>query len=224
MPPPTSATPSSPATPAAQAAPFGARCLVRSQPPRYVLADQTATGAATCLPLLMTATVDALSFASDDIEPYFRAHYGRLVRALTLVCGDSEAAADAIQEAFVKAHLRWRKVGRYDDPIGWIRRVAINGLRDEHRRSQRKDRAVTRLSAGTADSTPAHEISELTDVAGAIAELPRQQRLAIALYYLEGLSVAETAATLDISEGAVKFHLHQGRERLRGRLAQGDQQ
>jgi DNA-directed RNA polymerase specialized sigma24 family protein len=40
----------------------------------------------------------------------------------------------------------------------------------------------------------------------------------VALYYVEGLTVAETAAALELSEGAVKFHLHQGRKRLRGEL------
>ncbi len=58
---------------------------------------------------------------------------------------------------------------------------------------------------------------------GAVGELPRQQRLAVALYYLEGLSVAEVASTLDLSEGAVKFHLHKGRERLRSVITEGQE-
>ena len=53
-----------------------------------------------------------------DFDSLFAAHYERLVRALTLVAGDPESAADAVQEAFVKAHLRWRRISRYDDPIG----------------------------------------------------------------------------------------------------------
>ena len=36
----------------------------------------------------------------------------------------------------MKAHVRWRRIGRYDDPIGWVRRVAINQVRDEHRRAR----------------------------------------------------------------------------------------
>ena len=44
-------------------------------------------------------------------------------------------------EAFVKAHLHWGRIRRYDDPAGWIRRVAINRLRDDHRHSVRKQRA-----------------------------------------------------------------------------------
>jgi RNA polymerase sigma-70 factor (ECF subfamily) len=150
----------------------------------------------------------------DDLETMFRAHYGRLVRALTLVSGSQEAAADAVQEAFVKAHLHWRRVQRYDDPVGWIRRVAINKLRDENRRQGRKNKAVERLQGEL--RTDGVQWSDGADAGALLAELPRQQRLAMALFYVEGLSVAEVAETLEISDGAVRFHLHQGRTRLRG--------
>lgn len=159
----------------------------------------------------------------DDLDSLFRAHYARLVRSLTVACGDRELAADAVQEAFVAAHLRWRRLQRYDDPVGWIRRVAINRLRDGHRRSTRKDRAVTRLAQTTpqplTDPTP-EAASELTDdgdsTLALLATLPQQQRLCLALFYVDDLPIAEIAAALKLSEGAVKFHLHQGRNRLRG--------
>lgn len=159
----------------------------------------------------------------DDVESLFRAHYGRLVRALTLACGDREQAADAVQEAFVKAHLRWRRLQHYDDPVGWIRRVAINKLRDDHRRSTRKERALGRLAATTDQTVAPHEpVGE--GITAMLATLPRQQRLTTALYYVDQLSVAEIAETLGLSEGAVKFHLHQARERLRATLAGGPDQ
>lgn len=162
----------------------------------------------------------------DDLESLFRAHYGRLVRALTLVAGNQEAASDAVQEAFVKAHLHWRRIRRYDDPVGWIRRVAINKLRDEHRRDERKQRAVRRLG-GMRDAQASSLAIDLPPVDGEddtlqlLAGLPRQQRLSLALFYIDELSVAEVASTLGISEGAVKFHLHQGRARLRADVQPG---
>ena len=55
-----------------------------------------------------------------------------------------------------------------------------------------------------------------SEIVGRLSGLPRQQRLAMALFYVEGLSVAEVASALEISDGAVRFHLHQGRARLRG--------
>ena len=150
----------------------------------------------------------------QSLDTLFRAHYARLVRALTVVSGSQETAADAVQEAFVKAHLHWRRIERYDDPVGWIRRVAINRLRDGHRRNTRGARAIERLGSGTREEVVAW--SDGTDVASLLAELPRQQRLAMALFYVDNLSIAEVADTMKLSEGAVKFHLHQGRDRLRG--------
>ena len=64
--------------------------------------------------------------------------------------------------------------------------------------------------------------SDGADVATMLAELPRQQRLSVALFYVDGMSVAEVADALSISVGAVKFHLHQGRERLRGTFLNGE--
>lgn len=152
-----------------------------------------------------------------NFESLFRAHYGRLVRALTLVSGSQESAADAVQEAFVQAHLRWRRLQRYDDPVGWVRRVAINKLRDDHRRQGRKQRAVERLRRDVREETL--DWSDGADAATLLAGLPRQQRLAVALFYIEGLSVREVATSLGISDGAVKFHLNRGRERLRSVVA-----
>jgi RNA polymerase sigma factor (sigma-70 family) len=51
-----------------------------------------------------------------------------------------------------------------------------------------------------------------------LRHLPKQQRICIALFHVDGLPIAEIASALGLSEGAVKFHLHQGRERLRGSL------
>jgi RNA polymerase sigma-70 factor (ECF subfamily) len=67
----------------------------------------------------MTAPVTAGALDDvNDFDALFAGHYARLVRTLTLVAGDQELAADAVQEAFVRAHLKWRKISRYDDPIG----------------------------------------------------------------------------------------------------------
>lgn len=159
----------------------------------------------------------AARLVPTDFDAMFDGHYERLVRALTVVAGDREAAADAVQEAFVKAHLRWGRVSSYDDPVGWVRRVAINRLRDEHRRSVRKRRAIDRLRSRAATSVPPPDVDEFDDV---LAQLPRQQRATTALFYVDGLTIAEIAVALGIAEGSVKSHLHDARRRLRSVLTQ----
>src|SRR4051812_31419195 len=122
----------------------------------------------------------------DTVDDVFRVHYARLVRALTLVSGSREAAADAVQEAFVKAHLHWGRIRRYDDPVGWIRRVAINRLRDDHRRAVRKQQAVDRLASEQPTVTSPEESPD-ADLQWLLGQLPRQQRLALALFYVDEL-------------------------------------
>jgi RNA polymerase sigma factor (sigma-70 family) len=158
----------------------------------------------------------------ETVDSLFRAHYGRLVRALTLASGDHEVAADAVQEAFVKAHLHWRKIQHYDDPVGWIRRVAINRLHDDHRRQSRKGKAMQRL-AGEPVSESVEQNGFDSDLPMILAQLPKQQRIAMALFYVDELSIAEVAAALNVSEGAVKSYLHQGRARLRSVVANGEE-
>jgi RNA polymerase sigma-70 factor (ECF subfamily) len=150
-----------------------------------------------------------------SFDEVFLDGYPRLVRSLTLVCrGDAEAAADCVADAFERAFVRWRRVSRLDDPVGWIRRVAINRATDGGRRLRRRDRAVERLASSTPTTTELPEPGDrsLIDAVGALSP---QQRAVVALYYLDDLTVAEVAATMELSEGAVKYHLHQARERLR---------
>ncbi|HEX6785816.1 MAG TPA: sigma-70 family RNA polymerase sigma factor [Acidimicrobiales bacterium] len=151
-----------------------------------------------------------------DFDDCFRASYARLVRLLTAASGDAELAADCVQEAFVRAHVRWRKIGRYEDPVSWVRRVALNLVRDHARRAARKRRAHDRLAAqGEAERQGAVPADQPHDLLAILAELPPQSRMAVALHYVEGLPVREVAEEMGLSEGAVKFHLHAGRERLR---------
>jgi RNA polymerase sigma-70 factor (ECF subfamily) len=150
-----------------------------------------------------------------QFDAVFEEHYQRLVRALTVVAGDSETAADAVQEAFVKAHLRWRRISTYEDPAGWVRRVAINQLHDVHRRTARKRRVLERLSVR---SETVDELPEIDEFDRLLGSLPRQQRAVTALFYVDGLSIAEIAVSLEIAEGSVKSHLHDARRRLKPTL------
>lgn len=141
----------------------------------------------------------------------FRAHYRSLVRSLAVAAGDATLAEEAVQEAFARAHIAWRRIGTYDDPVAWVRRVAINRIKDQHRRDRRKRAALARMGPDLWSELPADGSVE---VRAAIGGLPLRQRLAVALHYLDGLSVAETAAAMGISEGSVKTHLARARSAL----------
>jgi RNA polymerase sigma-70 factor (ECF subfamily) len=159
-----------------------------------------------------------------DFDALFVAGYAGLVRTVAFACGDADVAADCVADAFERAYVRWRRVGRLDDPLAWVRRVALNRAIDVHRRRVRARLAVGRLARRPESSRPAEvDLSHSTafhdgELAAAVGELSPQQRAVVALHYLDDLPVAAVADALSLSEGAVKYHLHQARGRLRSRL------
>lgn len=148
-----------------------------------------------------------------ELEALYATYAAALTRALH--AAGVPDAADAVQEAFVQAVVHWRKVSTYDDPVAWIRRVAINRGRNRSRARRRRD-ALTERIASTAAIYPFEPADGDGELAELITRLPPQQRMALTLYYFADLSVAEVADSMQLSEGTVKYHLHAAR----GALAQ----
>ena len=146
-------------------------------------------------------------------DSFFRTEYPRLLRVLSSA---DLAADDALQEAFAKAAESWSVISGYDDPAGWVRLVAVRRLLDERRSTRRKHAAIAQLDAIAHRDGVDHDAA--LDLAAAIDELPIRQRVALSLFYLGGLTSTETGDAMGISAGAVRFHLHEARARLRQRL------
>ncbi|ARS26676.1 RNA polymerase sigma factor [Sphingomonas sp. KC8] len=140
--------------------------------------------------------------------------------------GNADEALDVTQDVFVAA---LQHLGRYDParPLrAWLARIAINRCRDWRRR-QRVRRFFTFASAIPRDAIetvpdPAAAIDiavadrqALTHLTQAIAALPTALKEVLLLRTVEGLSQAETAAALGISEKAVETRLYRARGRLR---------
>jgi RNA polymerase sigma-70 factor, ECF subfamily len=159
---------------------------------------------------------EAASGRSLDFDDTFRRCFGPMVRSLAVAAGDREVAADCVQDAFMRAYVRWNRVSRLEDPVGWIRHVAVNRMRDHFRKLERGGRAMGRLRHREPLVTEAPR--EPSELAALLAQLPPQQRLAAALFYVDDLSISDIAHAMDLSEGAVKYHLHAARATLRGAL------
>jgi RNA polymerase sigma-70 factor (ECF subfamily) len=153
---------------------------------------------------------------SLDFDDTFRRCFGSMVRSLAVAAGNREVAADCVQDAFMRAFVRWNRVSRLDDPVGWIRHVAVNRMRDHFRKLERGGSAMGRLRVQQPMATDAP--NEPSELASLLALLPTQQRIAAALFYVEDLSVAEIADAMKLSDGTVKYHLHAARASLREAL------
>lgn len=133
--------------------------------------------------------------------------------------GSRAASEDLAQEAFIAAHENWDKVGTYEKPEAWVRRVVSNLSVSRFRRRTTEMKALTRLAGFRNETT---ELPALPQEAEAfwsnVRRLPKRQSQAIALHYLEDLPVAEIAEILECSPNTVKVHLHKGRKKLAARL------
>jgi RNA polymerase sigma-70 factor (ECF subfamily) len=148
---------------------------------------------------------------AEGLGALFERDHAGLVRALTVVYGDPDEAAEAVMEAFVRAWERWGRIRRYDDPAGWIRRVALNQAASEQRNRARRRVALARWAGEAVIRVDPVSDGRLVE---AVRRLPLRQRQAVGLYYLADLSIRDTAAAMGLSEGAVKAHLHHARRHL----------
>src|SRR3712207_3359480 len=61
-----------------------------------------------------------------DFDELYQARYGDVVAMLHAMVGDLGEAQDLAQEAFCRAWQRWGTVATYEEPMAWVRRVAMN--------------------------------------------------------------------------------------------------
>ncbi len=159
---------------------------------------------------------ETLLLAPATVEALFRQSYRSIVQSLALAGGDLAAAEDATQEAFAQAWVRWGRISRYDNPAAWVRRVAINKLRNAHRSRIRGEAAVERMKLESSSGQPPREPQ--WDLVAGLQSLPYKQRLCAVLFYVDGLSTTEVAHAIGVSQGSVSQHLNRARTALRAYL------
>lgn len=150
----------------------------------------------------------------------YRAHAGRLLVWLeTRSGGDSAVTAeDLLAETWLVAARRVHDFdGDADAFAGWLfgigRRLAANNRRRFGRR--RTDPAGLQVIDATVDG---HEgpVTDRDWVREKLAGLPRRERDVVSCLDVVGLSIADTAEALGMSESAVRVARHRGLKRLRG--------
>ena len=142
--------------------------------------------------------------AGEDRQPiefddFYRQHRDRLYRALVLTTREPDIAVEAVDEAMTRASERWDVVGTYDNPAGWVYRVALNWARSFFRRRRRIAIEVPEIAW---DKLPDPDVND------AVAALPYKHRsVIVARYYLDW-STPQIAEGLDLPLGTVKSRLH----------------
>lgn len=146
--------------------------------------------------------------AERDFDEFVAARGPQLRRTAYVVVRDWHAAEDVVQTALVKVYLAWPRLQRRDNLDAYARRAVVNTAISHIRKSRREV---------VSDELPDQPTSEPVDgnAMALLADLSPAQRAVIALRFLEDLSVAETSAVLNISEGTVKSYTSRGLAVLR---------
>ncbi len=131
------------------------------------------------------------------------------------VLGSRDDAADAVQEAFLRA---WRGIGSFRSGSlfsTWLYRICVNAAHDQ--RAGR--RPLAELADTAADPRDAFAERELSgELQRALDELEDPYRVTVVLYDVLGRSYAEIVEITGVAEGTVKSRLFRGRTELARRL------
>lgn len=148
---------------------------------------------------------------SGQFGEFYTATAPRMVAQLYAMIGDLSEAEDAVQEAYARAWSRWRRVGTYADPVGWVRTVAYRIAVSSWRRSRSRWTAHVRSES----TQPVAALNpDTVALVVALRQISPSQRRAIVLHYLAGLNVQEIAQETGSSPSAVKAQLSRGRQAL----------
>jgi len=162
--------------------------------------------------------------ADDALEQLYDEHYVRLVRLAVLLLGEAGRAEEVVQDSFVAVYRRMGRSGGGNavaNAPAYLRQTVVNRSRSvlRHLKVVAQHPVEAPTDAPGADDDLLHGVRR-RQVIDALARLPRRQREVLVLRHYLDLSESEIAATLRISNGAVKSHASRGAAALRRNLSQ----
>ncbi len=161
-----------------------------------------------------------------DFEIIYREHSVPLLRFLTRFTGDSDIAADAVQEAFIRMVER---PPRTDNVRTWLFKVAVNVVRGSGRKRSRRLRLLdgeppaTFVSAAPVDAHTQLEVKERRRIVRVALEKLVERDRTILLMKAEGFSLQEIAQVIGTRPGSVGTLAARALERLARELRLDDE-
>ncbi|MFN8175642.1 MAG: sigma-70 family RNA polymerase sigma factor [Solirubrobacteraceae bacterium] len=152
---------------------------------------------------------------NDDAFRVIHDRYSQRLLAYTrqMLPGRRQDAEDALQDVFIRAHASLRASDRTITLRAWLYRIAHNRCVDELRRPAPPPPEVLQLARPPAADpiAEAERRESLRRLVEDVRRLPEQQRSALLMRELEGISYGELAAALDVTVPAVKSLLVRAR-------------
>lgn len=141
----------------------------------------------------------------------------RLRRYALSLANDPAMADDLVQDCLERAIRKRHLWKRHGSIRNWLYRILYNIYLNQAPQRKRAQSHMTLEDMPHTPAEPARQEGQLacSDIAEAMQTLPAEQRAAIALTALEGLSYDEAAGILGIPIGTLRSRLSRGREQLR---------
>jgi RNA polymerase sigma factor (sigma-70 family) len=163
------------------------------------------------------ARTSALLDHEQSFERLYRQHRADVYRFVLRDTGNREEAEDVTQTAFLNAYNAFIRSGPPEKPKAWLFAIAENVKRRRYRTQSRRP-AETPLEYEPAADGADEDIPTAREIGAALAALPFNQRTALALRELGGLSYSEIAEELGLSVAAVQMLIFRARRALRAEL------
>jgi RNA polymerase sigma-70 factor (sigma-E family) len=152
-----------------------------------------------------------------DFVEYMTDRSAWLRRVAFLMCQDWQQVDDLAQTAMTKLYAHWPRVKKFENPDAYLRRILVNTYLSETRKPWWR-RSTSHEMPGLETPAAVPDVETALELRQALAALPPRQRATIVLRYYCDLSVEQTAAELNCSQGTVKSNTARGLAALRIRL------
>ena len=178
----------------------------------------------------------AATGARLSFEELFERYRAMVFQLAYRILGDREEALDVSQEIFLTIYRKMYRFRGESSLKTWIYRIAINRAANRRRWWNRLRRRGTvsldehlssDCSRSIAETVKSHDRSpeqalmaeeERAEIERSLLDLPLQQRVAVIMRDIDGLSYEEIAEAMDVSLGTVKSRIARGRDELKRRL------
>jgi len=148
----------------------------------------------------------------SEFDSFYRACWDEVYRPLAVTLRNPDLAAEAVDEAMIRAYRRWRSVRGYHNQAGWVYRVGLNWAVSQLRKTRREIHPERPPDEPRSDQDPP------LDLYDALRHLDVKHRSVVVLRYLLDWTEDQIAETLQIPKGTVKSRLNRATTKLRKEL------
>ncbi len=175
----------------------------------------------------------------DAVSALYEKTYSKVYYTVKSMIKDEDAVFDIVQDTYIKAFAHLDSFQGDARFLPWARQIAANTARDWLKK--KRPMLFTELGSGDEQDTPVEELfpdergenlpEQVIDqketqrlLREMIEELPEDQRAAIGMFYYQEMSVKEIAASMEVSESAVKSRLMYGRNKIEKKVRELEKQ